>query len=198
MAAATANLPLELFYEIALHLPLTSDVLTFTLTHSRVREVLSTPGLFKDRLALQGWDLSAWLGEDSNAVFPRSPQGNLERWMHIDYIYCRTVQLFDKVAADNYFSESPPHSDVDSDCVIHCDLRESEPEQPDRGVFDDIVIPQFPNQRPVPRTYSLDTIVWLRKLSEVLPVFLTHHREFPGVFLASIENIAYVLFDLLF
>ena len=177
---AAANLPLELFYKISLHLPSTSDVLTFTLTHSRIREVLSTPGLFKDRLALQGWDVSAWLGEDGNAAVSRSPQGNLERWMHIDYIYCRTVQLFDEAAADDYFSESPPDSDVDSDCHV----REPEFEQPDQGLFNDTVTPQFTTHRTVPLTHSLDrqkTIVWLRKLSEVLPVFLTHHRAFPGV-----------------
>ena len=182
---AAAKLPLELFYEIALHLPSTSDVLTFTLTHSRVREVLSTPGFFKDRLALQGWDVSAWLGEDSsNAAVSRSPHGNLERWMHIDYIYCRTVQLFDEAAADNYFSESPPDSDVGSDCDVREPELLPEPEQLDQGLFNDIVTPQFSIQRPVPRNHSLDrqkTIGWLRKLSEVLPVFLTHHRAFPGV-----------------
>jgi hypothetical protein len=76
-----------LFYQFALHLPSTSDVLAFSLTHSRVRKVLSTPGLFKERLALQGWDVSAWLEEDSNAAVPRSPREDLERWMRIDRIF---------------------------------------------------------------------------------------------------------------
>lgn len=175
--AMAANLPLELFYQIALHLPSTRDVLTFTLTHSRVRKVLSTPGLFKERLALQGWDVSAWLEEDSNTAVPRSPQENLERWMHIDYIYRRTVQLFDEATTDNYFSRSPSN---DSDCVA----REPGPEQPDHGPFNDIVTQQFSDQHPFPRNHSLDrqkSTVWLRKLSEVLPVFLTHHRASPGV-----------------
>jgi hypothetical protein len=171
------NLPLELFYQIALYLPSTKDVLTFALTHSRVRKALSTPALFKGRLALQGWDLSAWQNEDSNASASQSPPEDLERWMRIDHIYCRTVQLFDEAAADNYFSESPP--DVD----FNFDAREPEPEQPDPGP---LVTPQFSDQSPVPCNAVLNgqkAIVWLRKLSEVLPVFLTHHREFSGALL---------------
>jgi hypothetical protein len=168
-----ANLPLELFYQIALHLPSTSDVLTFSLTSSRVREALSTPALFKERLALQDWDVSAWLEEDRNLAVPRSPQENLERWMRIDHTYFRTAQLFDEAAADDYFLESPPDVDID------CDAREPEPEQPD------VVTPQSPVQSPVPCNPSIDkqkTVLWLQKLNEVLPVFLTHHRAFRALF----------------
>ena len=97
------NFPLELFYQFALHLPSTSDVLTFSLTSFRVREALSTPALFKERLALQGWDVSAWLEEDRNVPVLRSPQEDLQRWMRIDHIYSKTVQLLDEAAADDYF-----------------------------------------------------------------------------------------------
>ena len=171
-----ANLPLELFYQIALHLPSTSDVLTFSLTSSRVREALSTPALFKERLALQEWDVSAWLEEDRNVAVPRSPQEDLERWMRIDHTYFRTAQLFDEAAADDYFLESPPDVDID------CDAREplAEPEQPDI-----VVTPQSPDQSPVPRDPSIDkqkTVLWLQKLNEVLSVFLTHHRAFRALF----------------
>ncbi len=48
------QLPLELFYQIALHLPLTKDVLAFSLTNSRIRKALSTPALFKDVYCSQG------------------------------------------------------------------------------------------------------------------------------------------------
>jgi hypothetical protein len=178
---AAINLPLELFYQIALHLPSTKDVLTFSLTHSRVRKALSTPVLFKERLALQGWDVSAWQDEeDNNAVVAQAPSENLERWMRIDHIYCKTGQLFDEAAVDNYFSESPPDADFD------CDAREPEPEQPDPGPS---VTPQISDQSPVPRDPLLDgqkAIIWLRKLSEVLPIFLTHHRAFPDALLCLV------------
>ena len=62
---------LELFYQFALHLPSTSDVLAFSLTHSRVRKVLSIPELFKERLLLQGWDVSAWLEDSAHGPYPR-------------------------------------------------------------------------------------------------------------------------------
>ena len=165
-----ANLPLELFYQIALHLPSTSDVLTFSLTSSRVREALSTPALFKERLTLQDWDVSAWLEKDRNVAVPRSPLEDLERWTHIDYIYFRTAQLFDEAAADDYFLESSP--DVD----INRDAREPEPE-----LASDVVTPQSSDQSPVSRNPSFDkqkTVLWLQKLNGVLPAFLTHHRAF--------------------
>jgi hypothetical protein len=142
------NLPQELFYQFALHLPSTKDVLTFALTHSCVRKTLLTPALFKERLALR-WDLSALKDAEDDSTAIQSPQRYLERWMHIDYIYCRTIQLFDEAAVANYFS------------------KRHDPEP-----LDDI-------QGPVPPKPLLDeqkAIVWLRKLSEVLPVVLTHHR----------------------
>src|SRR6266436_1161051 len=78
----TINLPQELFYQFALYLPSTKDVLTFALTHSCVRKTLLTPALFKERLALR-WDLSAWKdAEDDNAA-AQSPPRYLERWMRI-------------------------------------------------------------------------------------------------------------------
>jgi hypothetical protein len=182
------SLPLELFYQIALHLPSTNDVLSFALIHSRVRKALSTPALFMERLALQGWDVGAWQDEDSNAAAgAQSPRGDLDRWMRIDRIYCRTIQLFDEATADNYFSEitleSPPNVDFDSD---------SEPEESGSGVFDDIVMTQFPVQGPVPHNPLLGgkkTMVWLRKLSEVLPAFLTHHRAYPGALLLPCSTV---------
>lgn len=164
------SLPPELFCQIALHLSSTKDVLTFSLIHSRVRKALSTPALFKERLELQGWDLTAWLDEDSHAAAAaQSPPGNLERWMRIDHTYCRIVQLFDEAAAD---SEIPPDVDLNPDAPLIV--------QPDPNPFGDIITPQYPDQSQVTRNPLLDkkAIVWLRKLSEVLPVFLTHHRAF--------------------
>jgi hypothetical protein len=178
------NLPQELFYQFALHLPLTKDVLTFALTHSCVRKALLTPALFKERLALR-WDLSAWKdAEDDNAA-AQSPPRYLERWMRIDYIYCRTVQLFDEASVGNYFSK---RLSVDGGTWVV-------PEHLDPKPLDDIVTPHLPDQGPVPRKPLLDeqkAIFWLRKLSEVLPLFLTHHRAFSGALLCHVllKNIA--------
>lgn len=159
------NLTQELFYQFALHLPSTKDVLTFSLTHSCVRKTLLTPALFKERLALR-WDLSAWKDADDDNAAAQSPARYLKRWMRIDYIYCKTVQLFDEAAVDNYFSRSSPVGSA---------------EQSDFEPLDDIVNLQLPDQGLVPREPLLDeqkAIVWLRKLSEVLPVVLTHQRAF--------------------
>jgi hypothetical protein len=176
-----ADFPLELFYQIALQLPSTRDVLNFSLTHPRVREILSTPALFKERLTLQGWDVSAWLEEDSNATVPLSPQGYLERWMHIDYVYCRAVQLFDEAAGEDCFSESPPDGNSDRDA------REPESEQPEPE-FDDItVLNPFRLAMPPDCVFlGRKKVVWLRKLSEVLPAFLTHHRAFPDALFSRV------------
>ena len=168
---AIINLPQELFYQFALHLPSTKDVLTFALTHSCVRKTLLTPALFKERLALR-WDLSAWKDAEDDIAAAQSPPRYLERWMRIDYIYCRTLQLFDEATVANYFSKRPPA-----------------PEQLDPEPLDDIVTLRLPVQGPVPRKPLLDeqkAIVWLRKLSEVLPVVLTHHRAFSGALLCHV------------
>ena len=90
--------PLELFYEIALHLPLIKDVVAFSLTNSRIRGALSTPVLFKARLARRGWDVSAWEDEDDDAA--QSP-GDLMRWMCIDHTYHRTTRLFEEAVVDD-------------------------------------------------------------------------------------------------
>jgi len=77
------QLPSELFFEIALHLPLTNDVLASSLTDTRVRGALSTPALFKARPTLRGWDVSTWEDEGDIAQSP----GDLMRWMCIDHTY---------------------------------------------------------------------------------------------------------------
>lgn len=166
------NLPQELFYQFALHLPSTKDVLAFALTHSCVRKALLTPALFKERLALR-WDLSVWRDAEDDSAAAQSPPRYLERWMHIDYIYCRTVQLFDEAAVVNYFSERLP---------VDGGTKGPVPEQLDPAPLDEI-------QGPVPHKPPLDeqkAIVWLRKLSEVLPVVLTHHCAFLGALLCHV------------
>lgn len=154
------------------------------LTHSCVRKTLLTPALFKERLALR-WDLSAWKdAEDSSVAPPRY----LERWMHIDYIYCRTIQLFDEAAESNYFSKRFPVDGGTQGTVS---------EQLDLEPLDDIVTLHLPDQGPAPRKPLLDeqkAVLWLRKLSEVLPVVLTHHRAFSEALLCHVllfrKNIA--------
>ena len=132
--SAFKRIPSELFYQIALHLPLTRDVLAFRLANTLIRDALSTSALFKARLALRGWDVSAWTDEDDATQSP----GNFERWTRIDHNFCRTTQLFDEVAAQGHFltTTSGPDPDFDEEKMI----------------------------------------TWLRKLSEVLPLFVTHHR----------------------
>ena len=181
--ATGINLPQELFYQFALYLPSTKDVLTFALTHSCVRKTLLTPVLFKERLALR-WDLSAWKdAEDDNAA--ASPPRYLERWMRIDYIYCRTIQLFDEASVGNYFLKRVP---VDGGTRVAI-------QQLDPKSQDDIAALHLPDQGVVPHNPLLDeqkAIVWLRKLSEVLPPVLTHHRAFSGALLRHVllKNIA--------
>ena len=157
------NFPPELLCQIALHLPLTRDVLTFGLIHSRVRQALSTPALFKARLAFRGCDVSAWRDQDDHAA--------LERWMRVDYIYCRTVQLFEDAAVDS--SSSLPISEVpvsEAEDVIWGSAR------PDPGLY---INPQN-RGRTYPPVLNADQMAnWLRKLSCVLPAFITHHRTFP-------------------
>lgn len=178
------NLPQELFYQFALHLPSTKDILTLALTHSCVRKTLLTPALFKERLALR-WDLSARKDAEDGSI---APPRYLERWMRIDYIYCRTIQLFDEAAESNYFSKTPP---------VDGSTQGSVPEQLDLKPLNDVVTPYLPDQRSVPRKPLLDeekAILWLRKLSEVLPVVLTHHRAFSDALLCRVllirKNIA--------
>ena len=178
--AINLNLPQELFYQIALHLPSTKDVLTFALTHSCVRRTLLIPALFKERLALQ-WDLSAWKDAEDDSAAAQSPSRYLERWMRTDYIYCRTVQLFDEAAVVNYFSKTPS---VDGGTNGPA-TEQLDPE------------PLHVIQGPVPPMPLLDeqkAVAWLRKLSEVLPVFLTHHRAFSGTLLVPLLREKYCFF----
>ena len=155
-------MPPELFYQIALHLPLTRDVLAFSLTNTLIRDALSTPALFKARLALRGWDVSAWNDEDDVAQSP----GNFRHWTRIDHNFCRTAQLFDEASVKGYF-----HETIVPDSPIHEGVVASGPAHPDPGPGQD---DQIPDPRPV-----LDeekTVAWLRKLSRVLPLFVTHNR----------------------
>jgi len=148
----------ELFYQIALHLPLTKDVLALSLTNSCIRRALSTPALFKSRLALRGWDVSSWKVEDDAAQSP----GDFKRWMHIGHTYCRTAQLFDEAIADGFFlstfvpdPRNFPDEDVqwnEAGCVPRLDNET-------RVVYD-----------------GKKSANWLQKLSRVLPLFVTHHR----------------------
>jgi hypothetical protein len=151
------NLPPELLCQIALHLPLTRDVLNFGLTHSRVRQALSTPALFKARLAFQGWDVSAWQDQDDHTA--------LGCWMRIDHIYCRTAQLFEEAAVDSS-SLSVSEGPVAGAGVVIWGLAQS-----------GLRLYVSPQTRG--RTYGDQMANWLRKLSYVLPAFITHHRTFP-------------------
>ncbi|KAI0281731.1 hypothetical protein BC826DRAFT_1068007 [Russula brevipes] len=144
------NLPPELLCQIALHFPLTRDILTFSLIHPHVRQALLIPALFKARLAFQGWDVSAWQDQDDYAA--------LGRWMRIDHIHCRTVQLFEDAAVDS--SSSLP--------ILKIPASKAEDviwglSRPDPGLY---INPQGRDQM----------VNWLRKLSRVLPAFITHHR----------------------
>ncbi|KAH9969192.1 hypothetical protein BGW80DRAFT_646550 [Lactifluus volemus] len=90
-------LPLDFFYEVALHLSHTRDVLAITLTNRSIRSALLTSALFKSRLSLQGWDVSGWKDEDETAQL----SGDWKHWMRIDYAYSRTLQLFEEAVAED-------------------------------------------------------------------------------------------------
>jgi hypothetical protein len=99
--------------------------------------------------------------------------------MRIDHIYCRAVQLLDEVAANNYFSDP-------------------ESERSDSEVYEDVTLLdpfRFPNQVNKDTPFiGRKTVVWLRKLNEVLPAFLTHHRTFRGALFCRVLLFRIVVF----
>ncbi|KAH8984377.1 hypothetical protein EDB86DRAFT_2963399 [Lactarius hatsudake] len=140
--------PPEILCEIALHLPLTEDVVSLTLTNHAVRAALSTPALFKARLLSQKWDIDAWQDEDDKA----QRLGDWERWMRIDSIHSKTLQLFEEASAGGL---SPPLVEAPS---------ESQPPSADvRDVRDT-------------RIHFGKTEDWSRRLSIVFPMLISHHR----------------------
>ncbi|KAH9955938.1 hypothetical protein BC827DRAFT_824697 [Russula dissimulans] len=160
---AFLNFPPELFYQIALHLPLTRDILALGLTNSRVHDALSTSALFKARLALQGWDVSAWKNKDDDAA---QPLIKLKRWMRIDHIYCKTTQLFEENAQCDPVLFSVEDIEVDG-------LAEWGQGWPKLVALSDLELARSDGIRILDgeKTFS-----WLRKLSDVLPMFVTHLR----------------------
>ena len=108
--------------------------------------------------------MSAWEGEDDAAHSP----GDFERWMSIDHTYCRTVQLFDEAIVDGHFLIIPD-SPIDGDV-----LRSTMPADTGQD-----------NQRPNSRAVfdGEKTVIWLEKLSRVLPLFVTHHRTYSRLLL---------------
>ncbi|KAH8987447.1 hypothetical protein EDB92DRAFT_1875786 [Lactarius akahatsu] len=140
--------PPEILCEIALHLPLTEDVISLTLTNHAVRVALSTPALFKARLLSQKWDIDAWQDEDDKA----QRLGDWKRWIRIDHVHSRTLQLFEEASAGGL---SPPLVEAPS---------ESRPPNPDvRNVRDT-------------RIHFGKTEDWSRRLSIVFPMLISHHR----------------------
>jgi hypothetical protein len=93
----SSPLPLKIIREIALHLPHTEDVMALSLTSHAVRAALSTPALFRTRLVLQKWDIGAWQDEDDKAQF--SGGWIWKRWIRIDYIHSKTLQLLEEASA---------------------------------------------------------------------------------------------------
>jgi len=107
LAWMSLSFPPEILCEIALHLPLTEDVIALSLTNHAVRAALSTPALFKARLLLQKWDIDVWEDEDDKA----QRSGDWKRWIRIDYIHSKTLQLFEEAAAGGL---SPPPVESES------------------------------------------------------------------------------------
>ena len=101
-------LPPEVIYEIALHLPHTTDVIALSLTSQAIRGAISTPALFKARLLLQGWDIDAWNDEDDKA------RGSVDwkRWIRIEYIHSKTLHLLEDASSPGGLSKgiSDPES----------------------------------------------------------------------------------------
>ncbi|KAI9454786.1 hypothetical protein BJY52DRAFT_707886 [Lactarius psammicola] len=137
--------PPEILCEIALHLPLTKDVISLSLTNHALRAALSTPALFKARLLLQKWDIDVWQDEDDKAQRP----GDWKRWIRIDYIHSKTLQLFEEASTGGL-----SHPPVES------------PGEPS------------PNVRNVRNTriHFGKTVYWSQRLSKVFPMLITHHR----------------------
>jgi hypothetical protein len=85
----------EILCWIALHLPLTEDVISLSLTSHAVRAALSTPALCKAGLLLQRWDIDAWKYEDDKG----QRSADWKRWMRIDYIHSKTSQLLEEASS---------------------------------------------------------------------------------------------------
>jgi hypothetical protein len=150
-------LPLDFFYEIALHVPHTRDILALALTNRSIRSALLTSALFKSRLSLQGWDVSAWQDEDDNAQFSR----DWKHWMRIDYGYNRTLQLFEEAATDDNLVQHHTYPSVGDTTSV---------EVPSPGID-----AQNTSTGPFPVLNEKAIRIWLQKLSEVLPMFISHH-----------------------
>ncbi|KAH9063575.1 hypothetical protein EDB87DRAFT_1602392 [Lactarius vividus] len=140
--------PPEILCEIALHLPLTEDVVSLTLTNRAVRAALSTPALFKARLLLQKWDIDAWQDEDDKA----QRSGDWKRWIRIDHIHSRTLQLFEEASAGGL---SRPSVEAPSG---------SRPPGPEVRDVHGICV------------HFGKTEDWSRRLSIVFPMLISHHR----------------------
>ncbi|KAH9046137.1 hypothetical protein EDB84DRAFT_1467852, partial [Lactarius hengduanensis] len=100
------------------------------------------------RLLLQKWDIDAWQDEDDKA----QRLGDWKRWMRIDSIHSKTLQLFEEASAGGL---SPPLVEAPS---------ESGPPSPDvRNIRDT-------------RIHFGKTEDWSRRLSIVFPMLISHHR----------------------
>lgn len=152
-------LPLDCFYEIALHLTHTRDILALALTNRTIRAALLTSALFKSRLSLQGWDVSAWQHEDDKAQV----SGNWKHWMRIDYGYNRTLQLFEEAVTDDNLIQLQKIPDLDDTTSMEVPSLGMSTEPQDKTTSSSPVL----NEKAIRN--------WLRKLSEVLPMVISHH-----------------------
>ena len=69
--------------------------MALSLTSHAVCAALLTPTLFKARLLLQKWDIGAWQDEVNKAQL----SGDWKRWIRIDYIHSKTLQLLGEASA---------------------------------------------------------------------------------------------------
>ncbi|KAI0261137.1 hypothetical protein BC834DRAFT_897433 [Gloeopeniophorella convolvens] len=166
--------PAELFFEIALHLPATADVLALGLTNRFVNKALSAPALYRQRISLRGWDTGAW--DDENQAADTPFPALLKRWMRADYACSRIEQLLDQAVAEDYFR------------IQSASLDEGEGEGEDEDEDEDWSWLEWrddiPNDGgPAPallvsrtRLDGVKSVAWVKLLSEVLPSVAMHHR----------------------
>ncbi|KAJ7132084.1 hypothetical protein C8R44DRAFT_977758 [Mycena epipterygia] len=93
-------LPVDLLYNVGLHIPTTRDLFSLSLANQYSRNSLNVPILFKWRLENNGWDVALW---EKNYTLENLDERKSEgsQWFKIDYIHSCLEELFEHAITDD-------------------------------------------------------------------------------------------------